>query len=250
MQIRYGFIRDKSTTFQEKLLLIEVADLIHKKGKCFAHNDYFADLFGVKKEAISRSLNSLVRKGYLDIQIVKGSRNNDRFITINKMLSTDNKMLFTPLTKCLETKDTIPDITIPITKKDIAHDHGFDDWWKIYPRKKSKAKALSIWKSKQLYLQSDSLIEKLQNQVNNCSSMNCEKQYIKHPTTYLNAGAWDDDIEPIENNYGNSYNQNKRKETTAERTIREAAEDAHLLMGDFQGEISESLDGKARLKLV
>lgn len=52
------------------------------------------------------------------------------------------------------------------------------------------------------------------------------------------------------NNNGNSNNQNQRKETTAERTIREAHEDAHLLMGDFQGEIPESLDGKARLKLV
>lgn len=52
------------------------------------------------------------------------------------------------------------------------------------------------------------------------------------------------------NNYGNSNNQNKRKETTAERTIREAHEDAELLMGDLQGEISEPVDGKARLKLV
>jgi|GEM_PF-6882057 len=223
MQIRYSFIRDKGTTPQEKFLLIEIADILKKTGKCFAQNTYFSELLGVKKEAISRSLNSLVEKGYLDIQITKGSRNTERNITINKMLSTDNKMLFTPLTKCLETKDTIPSTTIPSTIKDIAPSHGFDQWYELYPRKKSRSKALEIWKRKKLAHQSDSLIEKLQNQVNHCSSMNGDIKYIKHPTTYLNAGAWDDDIEPIqEQSHGNQNHQ--KTETPFERTERLAKE--------------------------
>ena len=128
-------------------------------------------------------------------------------------------------------------------KNTIELSHGFEDWWKLYPRKKSKQKALSIWKAKKLCHQSDSLIEKLQNQVSHCESMNGEIKYIKHPTTYLNAGAWDDDIEPI----GESNGSNPKRETQAEQFERNMEQLKRQANGFDLGQdvidVSDEMDG-------
>lgn len=110
--LTWGFIRDKSTTMQEKLLLMEILNLSMLEHGCIASNSHFAKLMGIKREAVSRLLSNLVKKGYIETKIRKGSRNFDRTITINKMLFDNNKMLFAPLTKCYETKDNISDINI------------------------------------------------------------------------------------------------------------------------------------------
>jgi uncharacterized phage protein (TIGR02220 family) len=110
--IQWSVFRNKETTLSEKVLFLEINNLSMLDKGCIASNSHFADTLGVKKEAISRLISSLEKKGYITTKIVDGTRNHSRIITINKMLSTDNKMLFrgkqnvnTPLTNCLETKE-------------------------------------------------------------------------------------------------------------------------------------------------
>jgi len=110
--IQWSVFRNKETTLSEKVLFLEINNLSMLDKGCIASNSHFADTLGVKKEAISRLISSLEKKGYITTKIVNGTRNHSRIITINKMLSTDNKMLFrgkqnvnTPLTNCLETKE-------------------------------------------------------------------------------------------------------------------------------------------------
>ena len=110
--IQWSVFRNKETTLSEKVLFLEINNLSMLDKGCIASNSHFADTLGVKKEAISRLISSLEKKGYINTKIVDGTRNHSRIITINKMLSTDNKMLFrgkqnvnTPLTNCLETKE-------------------------------------------------------------------------------------------------------------------------------------------------
>lgn len=95
----------KDITMQEKLLLIEILNLSMLDKGCIASNNHFSELFQIKKEAVSRSLNNLQKKGYLDIEIKNGSRNFDRKITINKMLFDYKQNVIAPLTKCSETKE-------------------------------------------------------------------------------------------------------------------------------------------------
>ena len=110
--LKWSVFRDKETTLSEKVLFLEINNLSMLDKGCIASNSHFADTLGVKKEAISRLISSLEKKGYITAEIVVGSRNHKRTITINKMLSTNNKMLFrgkqnviAPLTNCLETKE-------------------------------------------------------------------------------------------------------------------------------------------------
>ncbi|MBF0773248.1 DnaD domain protein [Mammaliicoccus sciuri] len=65
-EIRY----DNRLSSLEKLLCAEITALSSKYGYCFATNNYFADLYGISKETVSRRLNHIKELGYLEIQIL------------------------------------------------------------------------------------------------------------------------------------------------------------------------------------
>ena len=81
-QIRY----DTDLKANAKLLYGEITALCNEKGICWASNKYFADLYGVSKETISRWISQLAEKKYIFIKIFykKDSKEVDkRIISIN-----------------------------------------------------------------------------------------------------------------------------------------------------------------------
>lgn len=52
-----------------KLLYGEIESLSYKTGKCWASNNYFAELYNVDKRTIIRCLNELKENGYIDCVI-------------------------------------------------------------------------------------------------------------------------------------------------------------------------------------
>lgn len=69
----------------------------------------------------------------------------------------------------------------------------FDDFWKIYPRKKNKNRARDIWKSKKLDKMADMIISDVKNRVLNDSDWQ-EEKYTLHASTYLQNKRWEDEI--------------------------------------------------------
>lgn len=57
---------DKNLKANEKLLYGEITALSQQSGRCFASNDYFANLFDVTNIAISRWVSNLVKYGYVN----------------------------------------------------------------------------------------------------------------------------------------------------------------------------------------
>jgi hypothetical protein len=113
--LTWEFIRDKDTTMQEKLILAEIEALSSLEKGCIASNEHFAKLLGIKKQNASRAINGLKQKGYIDIEIVSGSRNHDRIIIVIKMIPGVIKMIpqgnqndSEGLSKRLETKENTP----------------------------------------------------------------------------------------------------------------------------------------------
>jgi DNA-binding Lrp family transcriptional regulator len=102
--ITWEFWRDKSTTYSEKVLLLEINNLSMLEHGCVASNRHLAEQMGIKKEAVSRLINSLVKKGFIETKIKNGSRNFSRQITINKLLFDPKQIVISPLTNCSETK--------------------------------------------------------------------------------------------------------------------------------------------------
>ena len=62
---------DNRLTDSEKLLFAEITSLSNKYGYCTASNNYFAKLYQVVKETISRRISKLHSLGYLKVELVK-----------------------------------------------------------------------------------------------------------------------------------------------------------------------------------
>ncbi|PCF77753.1 DnaD domain protein [Staphylococcus delphini] len=62
---------DNRLTDSEKLLFAEITSLSNKYGYCTASNGYFAKLYDVVKETISRRISKLNKCGYLNIEIIR-----------------------------------------------------------------------------------------------------------------------------------------------------------------------------------
>jgi len=78
---------------------------------------------------------------------------------------------------------------IPDSKPDNKTDNGqFDEFWNNYPRKEKKKMAQILFNK----LSQENKIKA----INDCKIryVNKERQYIPHPTTYLNGEAWNDEI--------------------------------------------------------
>lgn len=76
----------------------------------------------------------------------------------------------------------------------------FDRFWKLYPNKKSKAKAYLAWKK--LKLTDDLFNQILSGLAKYCASPDWTKdggQFIPHPATWLNGKRWEDEVKPAGN---------------------------------------------------
>lgn len=68
---------DKRLKFAERLLYGEITALANRNGYCYAQNRYFAELYNVSIETISRWLSHLQQQGYIQIEI---KRNDNKEI--------------------------------------------------------------------------------------------------------------------------------------------------------------------------
>ena len=67
---------------------------------------------------------------------------------------------------------------------------GFEKWWKMYDYVKNKGKAKLSWNRHVKKELIDVIIEHTKDYVKSTP----DKQYRKHPTTYLNQHTWNDEI--------------------------------------------------------
>ena len=69
-------------------------------------------------------------------------------------------------------------------------DARFDDFWKAYPKKKDKKKALAVWKRDKLDSHADKILANLRARTDWK-----DIRFTPLPTTYLNGERWNDEIE-------------------------------------------------------
>lgn len=71
----------------------------------------------------------------------------------------------------------------------------FDQWWTHYPKKVDKGQARRAFKSALKKTTLEKLIAGAQGYAAWCQRTNTERRFIKNPSTWLNAEAWDNDDE-------------------------------------------------------
>lgn len=71
---------DNRLTFLERVLLIEIVSLCKKNEYCWPTNKYFMDKFDCTKPTISKSISSLSKYNYIDVEINNSEKNNSKRI--------------------------------------------------------------------------------------------------------------------------------------------------------------------------
>ena len=86
-EVRY----DTRLKASEKLLYGEITCLCNKTGRCWAENQYFANLYRVNKKTVSSWVSNLQKCGYIGVNIDK-EENNKRYLSIKKWIPLHEKM--------------------------------------------------------------------------------------------------------------------------------------------------------------
>lgn len=71
---------DNRLTYFERILLIDIVSLCKKNGYCWPSNRYFMNKFDCTKPTVSKSISSLSKFGYIDIEINNSEKNNSKRI--------------------------------------------------------------------------------------------------------------------------------------------------------------------------
>ena len=86
----------------------------------------------------------------------------------------------------------------PTSAKPTAQDDRFDQFWNAYPRKVGKKAAQNSWKkikpTAELF---EKIMQSLEAAKHSAQWQRENGQYIPHPTTWLNQGRWDDELDPV-----------------------------------------------------
>lgn len=83
---------DEKLSANAKLLYAEITCLTNKNGECFASNNYFANLYHVTKQAISRWLLLLQKQNYINIEYFYKPNSKEiekRLIKLNVSINID-----------------------------------------------------------------------------------------------------------------------------------------------------------------
>lgn len=186
-----------------KLLYGEITALCNEKGYCWASNDYFADLYNVKKETISRWVSDLEKFGYIRRSIVfkEGTKQIiNRYIFLNQE-GIDEK-INTPIDEKVKDNNTSfnnTNNTNVHSAKKLRDD--FEKLWKLYPRKKGKEAAFKHYKKA---IKSGSSNKEIQEGIleyqKEIKFKQITEEYIKHGSTWFSNRGWEDEYTYSNNN--------------------------------------------------
>lgn len=195
---------DNELTANSKLLYGEITSLCNNEGICWAGNEYFAKLYNVSKETISRWVSQLNKKKYINVKMFykKDSKEIDkRIITINQLIPIDKNVNTYPQNNQGGIDKNIKENNTSINNNicsSLAED--FNKLWKIYPRKDGKNQAFNHYKA---WINGKSYAGKTEKLTNpemwyairiyqcNIKKNKTEKQYIKMGSTFFNEAIYE-----------------------------------------------------------
>lgn len=137
----------KDLSWNEKILLLEIDSYTTKEKDCYISNEYISNLLGVTETSANKILSSLIKKGYVVKTSFDGRR---RYVK--------SALSFRARQGCSEEQGRVaPNGNIPkedtntinykkeIDKSISKKDDFFEQCWKEYRRKGSKAEAKKQW---------------------------------------------------------------------------------------------------------
>ena len=206
---------DKNLRANEKLLYGEISALTNKTGKCWASNKYFADIYGVTTQAVSKWVLNLKKGGYISIDYTYKAGSKEIENRIIKMVSTNvdevstndlevstnvdrgiNNGLQGYQQKFKENNTSNNNTSINNTNniKPSQIEKEFENLWELYPRKVSKKEALKYYiRARKNGVDYDIVKRGIENYNQFIRQNGVKKEYIKHGSTWFNQECWNDE---------------------------------------------------------
>lgn len=169
-----------------------------------------------------RRKNGTLGDSFMEVKCGYDFKTDNKDVQINQ--STENQSTGKPDPGFpTPIKETILEKKIDIKKEDqkllsatgVARSNSdqffFDEFWKIYPRKRNRDRALKIWKKKKYDEIARLILDDVRNRLMNDSDWQ-DDQYIPHPATYLANRRFEDEITLVR--------KKPKKESTLEQAVR------------------------------
>ena len=202
---------DHSLSTNEKVMLVEISSLEDDVRGCYATNAHFAAFFGLSVSRVSEIISGLAERGLIKVeQIREGKRVIERRIRLTNPFDkpkTPSENAVNPFGKGDEppSKNTQGSNTPMSNTKRVKDlrasgaevDAAFDQFWKLYPKKKSRKDALKAWNKLSPGAELQAVM--IAALANHCASRDWAKeggQYIPNAATWLNGERWHDVLQP------------------------------------------------------
>ena len=143
-----------------RLLYAEISSLTDQTGFCYASNAYFLRVFEIAERTLQRHLRVLEEHGYLRIEDGDGGHGRRKIFTGINPLNTNpvkndgvtpTEMTGPPVKNVTQNKtETKTGEQTPLSPPRGGGDpiwdpEAFERFWKLYPKKRDKAKAIREW---------------------------------------------------------------------------------------------------------
>jgi DNA-binding transcriptional ArsR family regulator len=193
-----------------KLVLIKLADNASDQGECWPSYQHIADQCEIDRSTVRKHIKQLEAQGLLRIENRDGPKGNSTNLYTLTLSGVGRNS--TPVgpestgvgpqprggvgpesTRTSHSFEPVKE-PMPVCISDAA---GFEQFWKLYPKKRSRKQALKAWNK--LHPSADLQAVLLAALVKHCVSRDWTKaggQYIPLASSWLNGERWHDVVEP------------------------------------------------------
>ena len=179
-----------------KLLLIALADRADKEtNQCWPSYARLCQDTEMSMATITRKLSYLEEHSF----IYRTKRKNTSTLYTLRVSNTDADVersdTHTEHSSTLPVSIEPTNVNLPIEpikELTVMYDCDFDDFWSVYPRKIAKSTARRAYDSAMKKATADEVLSAVK--IFSANSRSTEKQYIPHPSTWLNGERWLDDV--------------------------------------------------------
>ncbi|MBA6120779.1 MULTISPECIES: helix-turn-helix domain-containing protein [Pseudomonas] len=202
---------DHSLSTNEKVMLVEISSLEDDVRGCYATNAHFAAFFGLSVSRVSEIISGLAERGLIKVeQIREGKRVIERRLRLSNPFDkpkTPSENAANPFGKGDEPpSENTQGSNTPMSNtkrvkalraQDPEAEAAFDQFWKLYPKKKSRKDALKAWEKLDPDAELQSVL--LASLAKHCVSRDWTKeggQFIPNAATWLNGERWHDVLQP------------------------------------------------------
>ena len=163
-----------------KLVLLMLANYADEHGKCYPSQEHLAKLCQCTRVSVNKHIKKLEADNFLKISKEKNWHYGYNTYVLNFGIV---KNIY------IANKDNLHN-----TQDKLINDK-FNEFWDMCPRKIGKAKAKKIYQNlvAKKVVTEDNLISGIKKYKD--SVINTETKFIAHPTTWLNQGRWEDELD-------------------------------------------------------